>query len=149
MAREFGTAEFSAESRRRLEPLMEAGTTIDRATQAPAIDIPPIIEKIVRTDVLSLVLNQEPFLRTGKRIVDLACGHKTLTGAANRAACPRCREMLVRSLNGGGEDYDGFRHGNSPDRMVWPADPLRHEHEPEWLVERTIQAEETARDPEP
>lgn len=59
------------------------------------------------------------FLKTGKRIVALECGHFVLTRALHRAACPRCGEM-IRS----GYDYESFRRKASPDEFNWPADPL-------------------------
>jgi len=90
----------------------------------------PITERIVRSDLLSLTLNAEEFLRTRKRLVDLACGHKTLTAAISRTACRRCQEMLQRSINGGEEDYDAFRNRGAGDRMIWRDDPLRQFHEP-------------------
>lgn len=61
----------------------------------------------------------EHFLKTGKRIVALECGHYVLSRALHRAACPRCGEM-IRS----GYDHDGFRRLGQPDTFHWPADPL-------------------------
>jgi len=60
------------------------------------------------------------YLKTGKRLVVLACGHYTLTAALQRAACPRCGEM-IRS----GYDYDGFRWRGVRDGFSWANDPLR------------------------
>ena len=60
------------------------------------------------------------YVRTGKRLVALACGHYTMTKALHRAACPRCGEM-IRS----GYDYDGFRRLGMRDQFSWPDDPLR------------------------
>ncbi|HEP6431523.1 TPA: hypothetical protein VDB83_005855 [Burkholderia cenocepacia] len=59
------------------------------------------------------------FLKTGKRIVVLECGHYVLSKSLHRAACPRCGEM-IRS----GYDYDGFRRLGMPDEFHWPEDPL-------------------------
>lgn len=36
------------------------------------------MERITSTDLLSLVLNGDEFLRTKRRVVDLACEHKTI-----------------------------------------------------------------------
>lgn len=94
------------------------------------IKVRPIMERITSTDLLSLVLNGDEFLRTKRRVVDLACGHKTITAAAGQASCPRCQEMLQRSVDGGQEDYDAFRNHGARDRMIWRADPLRQFHEP-------------------
>lgn len=66
----------------------------------------------------------EHFLKTGKRIVALQCGHYVLTRSLYRAACPRCGEM-IRS----GYDHDGFRRLGMPDRFHWPEDPLRELNE--------------------
>lgn len=59
------------------------------------------------------------FLKTGQRIVALECGHYVLSKALQRAACPRCGEM-IRS----GYEYDGFRRLGMPDDFHWPDDPL-------------------------
>lgn len=99
-----------------------------------------IREKIVRTDFLLMIFNQD---RLGighgrKRAVDLACGHKTLTAAWHAAVCHRCTEMLRRSINDGEEDYDAFRNHGGHDLMVWPDDPLRQFHEPADLAGRLM-----------
>lgn len=59
------------------------------------------------------------FLKTGKRIVALECGHYVLSMSLHRAACHRCGEM-IRS----GYDHDGFRRLGMPDEFSWPQDPL-------------------------
>lgn len=59
------------------------------------------------------------FLKTGRRIAALECGHYVLFKALRRAGCPRCGEM-IRS----GYDYDGFRRLGVPDAFHWPDDPL-------------------------
>jgi hypothetical protein len=102
------------------------------------LPISPIMERIVRTDVLSLVVNGEEFLRTKRRVVDLACGHRTITAAQTKAACPRCREMLRRSITTGDEDYDTFRNRGGRDRMVWADDPCRTLNEPTDLSGRLL-----------
>jgi hypothetical protein len=88
-------------------------------------------ERIVRIDVLAMLDNPHLNILTG-RIVDLACGHKHLTKASNKARCPRCHEMLRRSIKDGSEDYDSFRKGLVRDDMVWEADPLRIFHETDY-----------------
>jgi hypothetical protein len=65
----------------------------------------------------------------GQRVVDLACGHKALTKNRKKMICPRCTEMLRRSLATGKEDYESFRNGIVRDQMVWEDDPLRFLHE--------------------
>lgn len=71
------------------------------------------------------VEHAEHFLKTGKRIARLECGHFTLTEALHRAKCRRCGEM-IRS----GYDYDGFRNHGLADTFVWPQDPFALVHEP-------------------
>lgn len=83
-------------------------------------------EKITLVDPLALVFNSETFIRSGRRSVQLACGHWLITRNLNRAVCPRCKEMLRRSIEDGSEDYVGFRHGSRIDRMDWPNDPCRN-----------------------
>jgi hypothetical protein len=87
-------------------------------------------EKIIRICELSMIFNYEKFLTTKKRVVDLACGHKAFTGNLERMVCPRCSEMLRRSISGDGEDYDSFRKGLTSDQMIWREDPLRCLNEP-------------------
>jgi len=84
-------------------------------------------EEIMRTDFILMAFNQKKFNgKSGqKRPCDLACGHKVLTSAWNRTVCPRCVEMMKRSINGGEEDWDGFRHRGGNDTMIWREDPLR------------------------
>jgi predicted RNA-binding Zn-ribbon protein involved in translation (DUF1610 family) len=83
------------------------------------------LEEIVRHDVLASAFNQELVLKNRKFFVILACGHEIITGALNRARCPRCTEMLRRSCRDGSEDYDSFRKGLIPDTMIWRDDPCR------------------------
>jgi hypothetical protein len=86
-------------------------------------------EKIVRTQVLINMLNPEPFERSLKRFVVLACGHTTFTKALHSAHCPRCQQMLDS-----GYDWDGFRRLGFPDQMSWPKDPCRRLNEPHDLA---------------
>lgn len=65
----------------------------------------------------------ETLIKKGRPVV-LDCGHLTITKALNRAACPRCGEMIRA-----GFDYDGFRHHGYFDDFNWPEDPLRQVHE--------------------
>lgn len=64
-----------------------------------------------------------------RRIVRLACGHSAVTRNTKAMICPRCTEMLRRSIATGEEDYETFRHGNGTDRMEWADDPCRHLNE--------------------
>ena len=82
-------------------------------------------EKIVGIDELSLLYNYERFLEEGKRVVNLSCGHKVLTKNRLNVSCPRCTEMLKRSIETGEEDYDGYRNHGVRDDMVWKEDPCR------------------------
>lgn len=86
-------------------------------------------ERIVARDHLAAAFNSERMLRECKFIVDLECGHKTYTRNLNKAVCPRCTEMLRRSIETGKEDWDGFRHRGKLDQMEWPADPCRQFNE--------------------
>lgn len=86
-------------------------------------------EKIVARNPLITMFNADRMLRTRKFIVDLACGHKIYTPNRNTAVCPRCSEMLRRSIADGKEDYDSFRKGLRGDTMSWPADPCRQFNE--------------------
>lgn len=95
-----------------------------------AIDVKTPREAIVRTDFLLMAFNTERFLKEKKRVVDLKCGHKAYTGALEHAVCPRCSEMLRRSINHEGEDYLSFRDGQRRDTMAWPDDPCRQFNEP-------------------
>lgn len=83
------------------------------------------LEKIIRRDALNGAVNADKMLRDRKFLVDLDCGHKAYTGAIDRARCPRCTEMLRRSIETGQEDWETFRAGHKPDQMVWPEDPCR------------------------
>lgn len=62
------------------------------------------MERIVRIDYFMLIFNSEK-LKRGEYIVDLACGHKTVTKNRKRAPCGDCHEMILN-----GEDYDAFRN---------------------------------------
>jgi len=90
------------------------------------------LEKIISREPLITMANAEKMIRERKFVVQLDCGHLVHTRAANRAICPRCTEMLRRSLIDGSEDYDGFRKGFVRDTMVWPDDPCRQFNEPKW-----------------
>lgn len=92
------------------------------------IAAPP--ERIVATDVFLMAFNADLLLKQGKHIVDLACGHKAVTKAQGKVVCPRCTEMLRRSIEDGSEDYEGFRHRGLRDMMAWPEDPCRQFNEP-------------------
>lgn len=70
------------------------------------------------------VLGTSNVLTPRGRVVELACGHFTVTKALREAACPRCGEM-IRS----GWDHDGFRRLGNPDTIHWPDDPLHVLHE--------------------
>ena len=87
------------------------------------------MERITARNPLIGAYNVERNLREMKFVVDLACGHKAYTGAVNRAVCPRCTEMLRRSLQDGREDWDSFRKGLIEDHMEWPEDPCRQFNE--------------------
>jgi hypothetical protein len=87
------------------------------------------LEKIVRVDHFAAVFNSDRMLRDRKFLVDLACGHKLYTGAKKQARCPRCCEMLRRSIADGSEYYESFRAWRIPDRMVWREDPSRQFNE--------------------
>lgn len=86
-------------------------------------------EEIVRYDVIAAAFNAERMLRDRKFLVDLACGHKCYTQRLNRTRCPRCTEMLRRSIADGSEDYEGYRAGRVRDEMIWKADPCRQFNE--------------------
>lgn len=92
--------------------------------------IKPDPERIVEIDHMAAIFNSARMLRDRKFIVILGCGHKVYTRAQNRTVCPRCTEMLRRSIEDGQEDYDSFRKGLTQDRMVWRDDPLRQFNEP-------------------
>lgn len=77
-----------------------------------------------------MAFNAKRMLNELKHVVELACGYNCYTGAMDRCVCPRCTEMLKRSLLGLGEDYEGFRHGGRRDMMAWPDDPCRQFNEP-------------------
>jgi hypothetical protein len=53
------------------------------------------------------------------------------TRSIHRVRCPRCTEMLRRSLKDGSEDYEAFRKGDKRDQMIWDEDPCRILNE-EW-----------------
>ena len=64
------------------------------------------------------------YIRSGRRLALLDCGHYKVTDALHRAECPRCGAM-IRS----GYDYHAFRALGQPDAFSWPDDPLRSLHE--------------------
>jgi hypothetical protein len=90
------------------------------------------LERIVGTDFLAMINSQHLSILTHGRVVDLACGHKLLTKLRKQARCPRCHEMLIRSIKDGSEDYDSFRKGLVRDDMIWEADTMRIFHETEY-----------------
>jgi hypothetical protein len=81
-------------------------------------------ERIVETDYIATAFNRE---RLGpnmiRRIVKLECSHRAITSNSGAMKCPRCNEMLKRSIATGEEDYESFRKGLVPDHMDWPDDP--------------------------
>jgi hypothetical protein len=82
-------------------------------------------EKITGRNPMITMYNAERFVAAGKFVVDLECGHKVYTRNQNRSVCPRCTEMLRRSIKDGSEDYESFRKGLVRDMMEWPGDPCR------------------------
>lgn len=86
-------------------------------------------EEIVRVDYLAMVFNVERMRRDRKRLVDLACGHKCYTNRIGKTRCPRCTEMLRRSIKDGTEDYESYRAGRVHDEMIWRDDPCRQFNE--------------------
>jgi hypothetical protein len=103
-------------------------TQIKDAMIQTTVRTPP--ERIVRSDHLLTIYNPDVLLKECKRFVDLACGHKAITSAVSKAVCPRCTEMLRRSIKDGSEDWDAFRNHGARDEMAWPADPMRQFNEP-------------------
>jgi hypothetical protein len=95
------------------------------------------MERIVRHDHLATVFNTEKMLRDRKFLAELECGHAAYTGALKKAICPRCTEMLRRSLLGEA-DWDAYRHNHAPDRMIWREDPCRQFNEPTDLEGRFL-----------
>lgn len=88
-------------------------------------------EKIVRLELLGNAFNGLPLSDAKmRRLVELACGHVAFSAALDRVVCPRCSEMLRRSIEGLGEDWDAFRHHGAKDQMVWRDDPCRSHNEP-------------------
>lgn len=100
------------------------------------IRTPP--EPIIRSDHLLTAFNPDVLLKKRKRFVDLACGHKAITAAISKAVCPRCTEMLRRSIHDGSADWDAFRNHGARDEMAWPADPMRQFNEPTDLAGRFL-----------
>lgn len=82
-------------------------------------------ERIVSRDAFAAIFNVDKMLRDRKFLVDLACGHKAYTRNQNRMVCPRCTEMLRRSIADGGEDWESFRYRQGRDHMKWTKDPCR------------------------
>lgn len=95
-------------------------------------------EKIIRRDVIATAFNIDKMLKDKKFLVDLACGHKAYTGSINKCVCPRCNEMLRRSITDGSEDYESFRSGIIGDHMIWRDDPCRQFNEPTDLEDNFI-----------
>jgi len=87
------------------------------------------MERIVERHPLITGYNVEKTLNVGKFVVTLACGHMVYTRAQHKAMCPRCTEMLKRSIETGKEDYESFRKGLIPDTMEWDKDPCRQFNE--------------------
>lgn len=85
-----------------------------------------IVERITRTDILMTAFNRDKLgADMLHRVVELACGHRTVTKAISRCRCARCEEMLRRSVADGSEDYESFRRGGKLDHMEWKQDPHR------------------------
>lgn len=72
------------------------------ATPMRLVKTPP--ERIVAREHLIAAFNAEKMIRAGKFVVSLACGHLCYTRNQNTAVCPRCSEMLRRSIKDGKED---------------------------------------------
>ncbi len=87
------------------------------------------LESIVRHDHMATAFNAKRILRERKFIVELACGHTVYTNAIDRCRCPRCCEMLRRSVLDGSEDYESYRSGLVRDNMTWHDDPCRQFNE--------------------
>lgn len=88
-------------------------------------------ERIVETDHIATAFNREKLgASMSRRIVRLDCGHRAITRNAGAMVCPRCTEMLRRSVETGEEDFETFRKGSARDQMVWTADPCRVFNEP-------------------
>lgn len=82
-------------------------------------------EAIERVELLAMAnTTPDTLVKVGRPVV-LACGHTVLTKARFRVKCPRCWQMMIRSLKDGSEDYDGFRRGLVRDEMEWLEDPMR------------------------
>jgi hypothetical protein len=86
-------------------------------------------EKIVERCPILGAFNADRNLRDGKFVMKLACGHHCYTRNINVSVCPRCTEMLRRSVTDGREDWDSFRKGLKTDTMEWPSDPCRQFNE--------------------
>lgn len=84
----------------------EAHKDPELAKRMRELKVPAPVEKIIRTDILATAFNQS---KLGKnplnRVVDLECGHKTVTKNMNRAPCHECHRMILD-----GEDYEAFRN---------------------------------------
>lgn len=109
-----------------------------------------ITETIVRLDVFLMAFNPDVTKKQKKKFVDLKCGHKALVPQRHRGTtvCVRCTEMLHRSLQGTGEDYDGFRNHGMRDTMIWRDDPCRQFNEKTDLAGRFVDDPEIVDDPE-
>lgn len=96
-----------------------------------AVKIETDQERIIETDHIATAFNRERLgLSMTRRIVKLACGHNAITRNSRVMRCPRCTEMLKRSVATGEEDYESFRHRDALDFMIWPDDPCRAFNEP-------------------
>ncbi len=62
------------------------------------------VERIIRTDTFTMIFAGGK-LKPGEFVVDLECGHQTVTKNRKRAPCHECHQMILN-----GEDYDAFRN---------------------------------------
>lgn len=100
-------------------------------------------ELITGIDPVLTVFNPDVLLNEHKRFVHLACGHRAITSAISKAVCPRCTEMLRRSISDGSADWDAFRHHGARDEMAWADDPMRQFNEPTDLSGGFLRSAET------
>lgn len=71
-------------------------------------------EEILSTDFLAGAFNRDRLkMGAGERIVNLACGHQTVTRNRGRATCPYCRYLILN-----GYDYDAFRRLGERDPLA-------------------------------
>jgi hypothetical protein len=68
--------------------------------------MPAPVERIMRTDWIATAVNRKKLGgNMGKRIVELACGHRAVTTNIKRCKCEDCHKMIMD-----GEDYEAFRN---------------------------------------